>query len=291
MYSYPKITIRHVPTIEGSLTPARCNRRTGEILINDSRWPKIEPLHRIFILLHEYAHVVLNSSDEFEVDRLAHKMFVEMGYPLTESVRALSQVLTGTSQSHVQRVKAQLDRAYEFDKKNLKTKNCMCNGKEFCPKCNQNKTGTILDQANTDVFANFVGFTNSDEYTEDLFGLGKKAQDRRKLKIQLKYGVKQTKADATKALKEGKGAGLEAKGLAKKTLADQGIVDNSSDSLNGIISNVGGQISKITGGGGSGDGGGDKPKSKVGLIIGIVAAVLIIGGTIYYFYKRRKKTA
>lgn len=287
MQSYPKISIRHVPNIEGSTTPARCNRRTGEILINDSRWPKIEPTHRLFILLHEYAHVVLNSSDEFEVDQLAHKMFVEMGYPLTESVKALSRVLTGTSESHVERVKAQADRAYEFDKKNQKTKNCMCNGKPFCPKCNQNKTGTILDQANTDIFSNFIGFTNTDEYTEDLFGLGKKAQERRKTKLQLKYSVKQAKADGMKALKEGRGAGLEAKGLAKKSLADQGI--SGGGEIAGALKEGIGAIAEAS----NAKEATPQPKSKVALYVMItIGSLMIIGGIVYMVVKSKaKKTA
>jgi len=284
----PRISIRHVPSIPGSTTPARCNRRTGEILINDSRWSKIEPAHRVFILLHEYAHIALNSSDEFEVDKLAHKIYLERGYPLTESVRALSKVLTGSSESHVQRVQAQLNRAYDVDKNNTQKKEsmCNCNGKSYCARCSQNKTGTFLDQANGDVLGNMPGFfDDDDQFTEDLFGLGKKAQARRTLKLTLKYGVKQAKADGTKALKEGKGAGLQAKGLAKQTLAEQGIVDTST--VGGLVDSAKGILGK--GGGADGSDGTAAPSKKPMMIAIVVGAVLVIGGIIYFVIKKKKK--
>lgn len=102
----------------GNNSPAMVNRSTGELFINKSRWADIKPNHRVFILLHELAHCKLQSSDELAVDAQAHKWFVEMGYSLTESVKALTRVLHAKSNINFERAMAQYKRAATMEQKN-----------------------------------------------------------------------------------------------------------------------------------------------------------------------------
>ncbi len=252
------VEIIHVPHLDGNPTPARCNRRTGEIWINDSVWPTIKPEHRMFILLHEYGHIQLNTSDELAVDAYASDLYIKLGYSLTESVKALSQVLTGKSNQHVDRVKAQLDRAKKIDQKN-------------------NNKMTLIEQANTD----FTGAWYDVDNYDDLFGLGKKAQARKKERQDAKNYARRTKADAKLTVAESKKIKQEAKAI----LADQGIVDSSGagGAITGIVGAVLGkgeqaQPMEAT----------PAPKSKTMLYVGIGAIVLVIAGVAFYFFKRKK---
>jgi len=107
--------IRYVENIPNSDTPARVNRLTGEMVIQNRVWRHIHPLHRIFILLHEEGHVVLQTTDELEADKYAFERYAELGYPLKHSILALAHVLTFTSREHFLRGYAQADRALQYD--------------------------------------------------------------------------------------------------------------------------------------------------------------------------------
>lgn len=98
-------------------TPAVVNRRTGEVYISRRLWPHIKKEHRLFILLHEHAHFVLNTSDEVKADELAFRLYAERGYSLTEAVRALTQVLNYKNPEHAWRTYLQLERAARYDYK------------------------------------------------------------------------------------------------------------------------------------------------------------------------------
>lgn len=108
--------IVEVENIPNTDTPARVSRMTGEMTIQKRVWRHIHPLHRIFILLHEEAHVVLQTTDELEADAWAFQRYAKMGYPLKHSILALSQVLNFTSREHFLRGYAQLQRAIEYDR-------------------------------------------------------------------------------------------------------------------------------------------------------------------------------
>lgn len=103
-----------VETIDGE-TPAKTNRRTGEVWLDKTLFGRL-PYHlRLFVLFHELGHIVLNTVDEFEADSFAFKMYAYRGYPLSEAVYALSRVLTFTTDEHFERAEAQLKRALHFD--------------------------------------------------------------------------------------------------------------------------------------------------------------------------------
>lgn len=107
-------------------TPAKCLRSTGECWIALKWWRKLPFEHKVFILLHENAHLALNSSNELLVDEYAHKQYMRMGFSLTESVKALTQVLSYNNEQHLERTKEQAVRAAVYDiskNKNKKLKN------------------------------------------------------------------------------------------------------------------------------------------------------------------------
>ena len=108
--------ITKVPDLGG--TPARVNRRTGEMYISMKHMQALPKEHRLFIMLHEMGHVVLQSTDEARVDDWAFKQYADMGYSLKASVKALTRVLNDENPEHAWRMYLQLERAKEYDREN-----------------------------------------------------------------------------------------------------------------------------------------------------------------------------
>ncbi len=105
----------------GGRTPACVNRVTGVMFVDRNWWNKLPVEHRLFILLHEYAHAKLNTTDEFKADALAFKIYADMGYSLTESIKSLTRVLSYTGsnkQEHTDRTLSLINQAVDYDKKN-----------------------------------------------------------------------------------------------------------------------------------------------------------------------------
>jgi hypothetical protein len=107
--------ITHVPDLV--TTPARVNRRTGEMFISIKHMVALPVEHRLFIMLHEMAHVELQSTDEAQVDDWAFKKYADMGYSLNASVKALTQILNDQKPEHAWRMYLQLERAKDYDRK------------------------------------------------------------------------------------------------------------------------------------------------------------------------------
>ncbi len=102
----------------GGNTPARVNRETGEMFINRERWRKLPKAHRMFILLHEAGHATLNTKNELLADEYAFNNYADMGYPLSESVKALTRILPFDKPGHRIRAEEQMKRALIFDRYN-----------------------------------------------------------------------------------------------------------------------------------------------------------------------------
>lgn len=96
-------------------TPARVNRKTGEMILSRKHMRAMPKEHRLFVMLHEQAHVELQTTDELKADAHAFKKYAEMGYSLNASVKALTKVLNGENAEHHMRMYAQLQRAKAFD--------------------------------------------------------------------------------------------------------------------------------------------------------------------------------
>lgn len=259
----PEIYFTHVDDIPGSDTPARCNRMTGEIIINRRKFKNIPPAHRLFILLHEYAHIELNSSDEFQVDKRAQELFLQMGYPLTESVLALSRVLNPHNPSHVARTKAILASAQKIDNFNnqpMKTENL---------------------------------YEPSKAFYEDIFGFGKTAKAKKEAKID----KKQSKADAIRAKAQAK-LELAKQGIAPKSGA-QGIIGGILGTATQIFGGDGASIANTVSGN---DNPNPEPmlnqpmpvvtEEKPGFkkyLPWIIGGAVLVVGTIIFFVVRKKK--
>lgn len=99
----------------GGRTPACVNRETGIMLIDRKWWNTLPFEHRYFILLHEWAHFVLNTSDEFRADHLAFLVYAKKGYSITQAVYALTRVLSYKNQEHTDRTLAIIDTAKQYD--------------------------------------------------------------------------------------------------------------------------------------------------------------------------------
>lgn len=65
--------------------------------------------------MHEEGHLVKGSRKESVADKYAFDRYVKKGYPLSESVFALSKVLSMNNPEHYWRVYWQLERAKEYD--------------------------------------------------------------------------------------------------------------------------------------------------------------------------------
>ncbi len=101
-------------------TPACVNRQTGIMYIDRNWWKRLPFEHRLFILLHEYAHAVLNTRSEFEADKLAYKLYLNMGYSITKGIQSLTRVLSyegDLGHEHECRTLALIEQARVFDKK------------------------------------------------------------------------------------------------------------------------------------------------------------------------------
>ncbi|TKB96852.1 hypothetical protein [Pedobacter cryophilus] len=111
----------HVPDL--GKTPASVNRKTGVMYISLKHTKKMPFEHILFMMLHENAHVVLQTTDEVLADEKAFKDYADLGYSLNASIKALTQVLNEKNKDHAWRMYLQLERAKAYDlKKNGNTK-------------------------------------------------------------------------------------------------------------------------------------------------------------------------
>lgn len=284
----PTIKVHIVPHLNGSRTPARCNRRTGDIWINQEHTKGMKPEHLFFILLHELAHIKLNSSDELEVDKWASEQYVKCGYALTSSVQSLSSILTGDSEEHVERVKAQLDRAVTIENQFNKPKN-QIQIMNFDSDLEHENLGfdEVLKPQNHYDNIDFNNFFENED-TSNLFGLGKNAKAKRAARID--------KKKAKNEVRRSKAYVNISKGDSIKELAKQGIAFESGGSK--ALSTVGNVVGNIFG---------KKeapaveetitapppppePKSnkKTMIIVGIVVGVLALGSVLYFVLRPKK---
>lgn len=102
-------------------TPASVNRETGVMYISLHHAKRMPFEHVLFMMLHEKAHVELQTTNEIEADERAFQEYAQLGYSLTESVKALTQVLNENNKEHAWRMYLALERAKKYDL--LKNKN------------------------------------------------------------------------------------------------------------------------------------------------------------------------
>lgn len=140
-------------------TPARVNRYTGEIQINQRYFDRMPELRRKFIIEHEKGHFNLDTRSEFEADKYAFRRIAGSApRSLKESVKSISKVLTFRNPEHLDRMTEVIKMALDYDYKN--------NGNE--------KAKTALQELNqilqTNHLNNFHMYTSKDNsYFEPKF--------------------------------------------------------------------------------------------------------------------------
>lgn len=86
------------------IMPASVNPITGIISINQRIWDKIPPATRLFVLLHEYSHIALQTDDEATADAHGMKLYEQLGYSEKQAIETLKKLLPFTSKEHFLRV-------------------------------------------------------------------------------------------------------------------------------------------------------------------------------------------
>lgn len=115
------------PVADLGRSPARINRKTGEIFINCRIWDKIPKQERKVILLHEKGHYELNTSNEFQADNFAFDHYAGTEkYSLKSLVNTLSHNLDiENRQEHQKRFEAMAKKVLMFDYKNNQNINAL----------------------------------------------------------------------------------------------------------------------------------------------------------------------
>jgi hypothetical protein len=92
---------------------ARTNIERGRIKINVPRFNRLNFYQQFFVLCHEEAHNLLQTTDELEVDRAAFHKYEKYNFPNDETIKALHTGLHNTSMVHRARMYAQVQRVKE----------------------------------------------------------------------------------------------------------------------------------------------------------------------------------
>lgn len=102
--------IKGIYELDGlGMTPASSRISTGEIFINPEKFWKLSPDERLFILLHEAGHIILDTKDELKVDAWAHEEYTKLDGSLKHSISAFEGM--DISERQIQQMK----RALHYD--------------------------------------------------------------------------------------------------------------------------------------------------------------------------------
>jgi hypothetical protein len=259
-------------------SPARVNRKTRDLQLNADKWDNLPETHQAFILLHELAHCLLDTSDEFLVDQLAFKMYAEAGYSLKAGVQAVTSLLSDSNESHRLRAYLQLERAKIYDyavngnKQVYETNLITPKSKEVCD-CNNRDNGGSRVMLFDRIGAKTEGYLDNWNGCQE----GEKPKNCRK----------RIKVEANATAKENKSEGKRLKGEARATLAEQGIAEaNGMDKFKQGVGAVGEAAKGLFAKGGD-ESGAEPPKDNKVLYIGLgVGALLLVLGIALFIFKK-----
>lgn len=298
-------------------TPARVNRYTGEIQINDRYWINLNPNVRRYIIEHEKGHFLQDTRSEFDADNYAFsKVAGSSDKSLKDSVYSISQVLSFTNPEHKTRLINRIRLALQYDwehNQNSKAKDALT----ILNQSFQNHY-TMDHQNKLDFFEPSFGFSNYDE--DDIYdnGAGKarrqaKREERKQRRTERKdqkkerRDLKNQRLSAKNDIKLARADAKRTKANAKMTLAEQG--RSGSDWLGEAVSGVVGLFKKD--GGAPADAVSQDPvtgayldatgapisvntkKKLLGMPMGvgiavIIVVVLVVGFIAYKFIKKKK---
>lgn len=104
---------------------AAVDKQTGTMYINRDELSRVKSEYNLsakeaedvlfFVMLHENAHLVLQSSNEEAVDEWAHRVYLESGRSLKNSVFAITRLLRFNKAEDYRRASSQLRRAQAYD--------------------------------------------------------------------------------------------------------------------------------------------------------------------------------
>jgi len=119
MLKFGKHEFPHFSRVQFIKTPAegiaKSRRRDGLLVINLHWWPKLKEEHKMFVLCHEEGHIAHNTRDEMLADKYASEKYFAAGYSLSESVKAITQLLKTRNPVHTARAWVQFQRALKYD--------------------------------------------------------------------------------------------------------------------------------------------------------------------------------
>lgn len=104
-----------VPSIPGN-GPAASNVYEGIIYVSDSDYMPLPEPWKAWIYLHEEGHCVLETLNEDLCDAYAFYKYANEGYPLTESIYAITRILDLDNPSHYRRFLNHEKRVRFYDK-------------------------------------------------------------------------------------------------------------------------------------------------------------------------------
>jgi hypothetical protein len=108
---FPMVISEIIKNTEGKPlnTPARVSRLTGQIQISKQKFMRYSVPMRIFILLHEWSHYKLQTSNEIECDLQALEWHLGLGFSQVEAIYAQTKVFSGENPLHLERTEVLVD--------------------------------------------------------------------------------------------------------------------------------------------------------------------------------------
>jgi hypothetical protein len=298
-------------------TPARVNRFTGEIQVNQRYWSSLPDFRKKFIIEHEKGHFSLPSRNELVADKYAFKNLAgTQPRSLKESVYSISRVLTFRNPEHMHRLVEMVKMALQYDWENNKNQEALTGLKELNQllQTNQNQnymyaiTSSNQESGNSYHKPKFGYDSYEDEDSYDN-GAGKERRQARRAKRQeqkeKKRDLKNDRLAAKNEIKLARADAKRTKADAKMSLAEQG--KSGTDWIGSAVSGVAGLFGKKSEGGEQVDAGGTgaaagpsgnpvPEKKLLGMPMGIgiaviVVVVLVIGGIGFFALKGKKAVA
>jgi LPXTG-motif cell wall-anchored protein len=209
-------------------SPAMCLRSSGKVFVTEAFF-NLPKDYQTYIIGHEAGHIALNTSSEFEADNYAAQWGLKNGVGLTNTLYAMTKVLSFPDNDPVQnkeqelRVMSLAQGLFDYD--TIENEN---------PKTDLNVMDMIYNKE-LELFCGAEG--------EAFFG--KKAQQRRAERRELRKEKKRAKIERknirvqSKAnLRDSKAISKELKAGAKADLATQGISSGFGANLGGVVTSL-----------------------------------------------------
>ncbi len=104
-----------VPSLPGD-GPAASSVYDGIIYLSERNFMPLPDAWKAWIYLHEEGHCILETLNEDLCDAYAFYKYAEQGYPLTESIYAITRILDLDNPSHRRRFENHQKRVRFYDK-------------------------------------------------------------------------------------------------------------------------------------------------------------------------------